>query len=83
MKCDILFSRNFSNNLEKTGKREMGRNSCKDFGDDDLGIMTLDTLKMTLDTLGMTLDTLKASGNVSSLTHLLNSFTRVGVRIHL
>ena len=66
----ILLSRIFSNNLENTDSREIGRNSSSEVGDIFFGI-------------GMTLATLKSFGKVSNSMHLLNNLARSGAKTHL
>ena len=66
----ILLSRIFSNNLENTDCREIGRNSSSEVKDVFFGI-------------GMTLATLKSFGKVSNSMHLLNNLARSGAKTHL
>ena len=66
----ILLSRIFSNNLENTDSREIGRNSSSEVGDVFFGI-------------GMTLTTLKSFGKVSNSMLLLNKLARSGAKTHL
>ena len=59
----ILLSRIFSNNLENTYSREIGRSSSSEVGGVFFGI-------------GMTLATWKSFGKVSNSMHLLNNLAR-------
>jgi len=58
------------NNFENTGRRKIGLNSPREFGDVTLGI-------------GIMYAFLKLYGKLFNLMHLLNSFVSVGVKIQL
>ena len=64
----VFVSMIFSNTLEKTQRREIGRKSPSDLGDETLAT-------------GTTYAILNESGKVFSFMHLLNNFASTGDKI--